>query len=340
MPLVPTEGTIVDLSGLSGVIATDRELQEATVWAGTPIYALGRALHDQGLALRNQGDFDRQMIGGAVATGTHGTGAELQNLSASVLGARIALASGELVNCSATSNSDLWHAAQLNLGALGIVTQLTLQVREAYRLREQRAIEPYEELAPRLTELTAASRHFEFFWFPVNDLAVTKIIDETDDEPEYPLASEGSRVAWNYEVLPSHRSWPHTEMEYSVPVGHGPDCLDAIRRLLKADFPQMPWPVEYRSLAADEVWMSTAYERATATISLHMDVTQDDEPLFRAAEEVFRSFDGRPHWGKVNYLGGAELAQIHPQWSSWWEVRDRHDPEGVFLNDYLGAIRP
>ena len=344
-PLVPTDGVVVDVSGLSGVISTDREQERAVVWAGTPIYALGRPLHDAGLALRNQGDIDRQLIGGAVATGTHGTGARLGNLSSSVVGATLALASGELIDVEhdpAAGDPDgaLAQVVRHSLGAAGIVTKLHLRLRPAYRLRERGSIQTYDELAPGLAESIHRARHFEFFWYPRSDEAAVKFIDETDDHPEYPLADEGSRVGWNYEVLPNHRTWPHTEMEYSVPQESGPACLDAIRELLRRDFPRMPWPVEYRSLAADDVWLSTAYERETVTISLHQGVEVDDEPMFRAAEEVFRSFDGRPHWGKVNYLDGDTLASIHPRWSDWWAARDDVDPDGVFLNDYLRSIRP
>ena len=82
-------------------------------------------------------------------------------------------------------------------------------------------MQSYEELSPQLeadhSENVQAARHFEFFWYPGRDSAVVKRIDETHDEPEYPLGDEGGRVAWNYEVLPNHRTWPHTEMEYSVP---------------------------------------------------------------------------------------------------------------------------
>lgn len=339
-PLVPTDGTILDLSGLSGVISVDGRAEQATVWAGTPIYALGRPLHDAGLALRNQGDIDRQLIGGAVATGTHGTGVDLQNLSAAVVGARVVLASGELVDVGPAENPDLWSVARHSLGAVGVVTRLTLQLREAYRLRERGSIETFDDLAPAIDANVGEARHFEFFWFPVSDVAAVKFIDETDNEPVYPLGDEGTRVGWNYEVLPNHRTWPHTEMEYSVPLEAGPACLQAIRELLRNEFPAMEWPVEYRSLAADDVWLSTAYQRPTVTISLHQGVEVDDEPMFRAAEEVFRRFDGRPHWGKVNYLSGDELAAIHPRWTDWWTVRDRYDPDGVFLNDYLRSIRP
>jgi len=177
-PLVISDGIIADASGLAGVIGTDTAARRAWVWAGTPIYALGRPLHDAGLALKNQGDIDRQAIAGAVATGTHGSGPALQNLSAAVTGARVVLASGETVDCAADAHSDLWQVARLNLGALGVVTRLQLQLREAYKLVERGWSEPYEALLPKLADLIAANRHFEFFWYPYNDTAIAKAIQE------------------------------------------------------------------------------------------------------------------------------------------------------------------
>jgi FAD/FMN-containing dehydrogenase len=339
-PLVPTEGVIVDTSGLSGLIAVDAAARRATVWAGTPVYALGRVLHEVGLGLPNQGDIDRQSIGGAVSTGTHGSGRELKNLSACVVGARIAVAGGELLDCGPELHPDAWHLARLGLGAAGILTRLQLQLRPAYRLRERSWSQPFEEIRPRIAALVAESRHFEFFWYPSRDRAIAKAIDETADEPEYPLAAEGERVAWSYEVLPNHRPLLHTEMEYSVPAEHGAECMSAIRELYRTQFPDVVWPVEYRTLAADDVWLSTAYERPTVTISAHQDIELDEAPLFRACEEIFLGFEGRPHWGKLHYLEAEQLAGAHPRWRDWWAARDRLDPGEVFLNDYLAGLRP
>jgi FAD/FMN-containing dehydrogenase len=339
-PLVVSDGAIVDTSGLAGVVRTDLATKRARVWSGTRIYALGRALHDQGLALRNQGDIDRQAIGGAVATGTHGTGRALKNLSAAVTAARIIVASGEIVECSADHNLELFHASRLGLGAFGIVTQLELQLTDAYRLKERGWSEPFEALKPRLDALIAGSRHFEFFWYPHTDVAVAKSIDETDADPVYPLADEGERLGWSYEVLPNHRPRFHTEMEYSVPAPDGPACFEAIRELIRSDFAGLQWPVEYRTLAGDDVWLSTAYERPTVTISVHLDVNDDETGYYRACEEIFKSYAGRPHWGKVNYLDGTALADCHPRWFDWWAVRNAVDPTGLFLNDYLRGIRP
>lgn len=339
-PLVVNDGVIADLSGLSGVIETDRQRCSAWLWAGTPIYALGRALHDAGLALANQGDIDRQTIGGAVATGTHGTGVALGNLSSKVRAVRLVLASGELVTASPEQHPELFAIARLHLGAVGLVTALELQLRPAYRLRERTRREAFEGLFPHLDDLVGASRHFEFFWYPHDDQAQVKVIDETADAAEYPLAAEGSRCAYSYEVLPNHRPHRHTEMEYAVPAENGAACLAAIRALIRDRFVGMRWPVEYRSVAADDVWLSAANGRATVTISVHEDVANDETEYFQACEAIFLAHGGRPHWGKLNYLDGSVLARIHPDWHRWWRARDVVDPAGVFLNPYLRGIRP
>ena len=214
-----------------------------------------------GVALANQGDIDRQSIAGAVATGTHGTGRTLRNLSASVRGLRIVTADGNQIVCDAHNDPATFEAARLGLGAFGVVTQIELAVVPAYRLAETGWRTGYDELRPSIESLCEQHRHFELFWYPGRDFAVAKAIDETDEPAVYPVGNEGSRTAWNYEVLPNHRPHLHTEMEFGVPLDRSLDCLDEIRDLLTTQFPELVWPVEYRTLAADDVWLSQAYER-------------------------------------------------------------------------------
>jgi FAD/FMN-containing dehydrogenase len=339
-PLVKTKGIVADLQGLSGVVSTDMEDHSAWVWAGTRIFALGRPLHDAGLALHNQGDIDQQAIAGATATGTHGTGPSLKNLSAAVRGMTIATASGDLLTVTPDQNPAVFSAARQHLGAFGLVTRIKLELEPAYRLKEHTWQANLDDLLANWVQHAAQNRHFEFFWYPQEDRGQAKTINRTSDEPQYPLAAEGERCGWSYEVLPNHRPNKHTEMEYSVPSEHGPACMREIQSLLTNEFRDIAWPVEYRTLAADDVWLSTAYERDTVTISVHQDVRLDDEAYFRACEEVFLSFQGRPHWGKVNYLNAAQMAQRHPRWQEWWQVRDRLDPHGTFLNEYLRGLQP
>lgn len=337
-PLVPTDDVIVDLSGMSGVIGVAGTT--AHLYAGTRICELGRPLHDAGVALANQGDIDRQTIAGAVATGTHGTGRSLRNLSASVVGLTLVTSDGELCRCSATERSELFEAARLGLGAFGVVTTVELDVLPAYRLTESGWREPYPELRSRIEEHVASHRHFEFFWYPPTDVAIAKTIDVTDEPARYPLGREGTRTGWSYEVLPNHRPHLHTEMEFAVPIDDSLNCLDEIRDLLRTEFPSLTWPVEYRTLAADDVWLSQAYGGDVATISVHQGIDVEDAPLFRACEAVFRRYGGRPHWGKMHEYDATDLASVHPRWADWWARRDVVDPDGVFLNDVLAAWRP
>ena len=339
-PIVPTEGVLIDLSLFSGVIAVDPESGRARVRGGTRISDLGAPLRDAGVALMNQGDIDRQSIAGAVATGTHGTGRTLQNLSASLLEARLILSDGQIVDCSPEKEPELFEVMRLGLGAVGITTELTLRVRPAYRLQEELWLEDLEGVLERVTELVGSHRHFEFFWMPGSQRAACKTLNETEEEPVYPLAQEGKRRAWSHEVLANERNERHSEMEYSLPEENGPACLRELRDMLARDFPDLAWPIEYRSVRQDDIWISAARGRPTVTLSVHQGVDQPDEPLFRASERIFRRHEGRPHWGKVHFLGGEDFQQIHPRWPDWWRIRDQFDPKQLLLNSHLHGLRP
>jgi len=339
-PLLPTDGVILDTRPLAGLVRADADARTATFRAGTKIQMAGRPLLEHGLGLKNQGDIDQQAIGGAVSTGTHGTGPSLGSFSSAVEGVRLMLVDGSIVDCSADNEPELFEASRLSLGAIGVMSEVTLSVREAYRLDEHGWLEPFESVMERIDELVAATRHFEYFWYPGQERAICKAIDETDEPPRYPLGGEGERRGWSFEVLPNVRVDPHTEMEYSVPAENGPACVEAIRSLLASDFPDAQWPIEYRTVAADDVWISPANGRATVTISIHEAVEKDDEPYYRAAEEIFRSFGGRPHWGKMHYLSGDDLAGDYERWDDWWRVRDSVDPDGILLNHRLRELQP
>ena len=337
-PLLPTDGVILDTRPLSGLVSVDKDAMTATFRAGTKIHACGRPLLEHGLGLLNQGDIDQQSVGGAIATGTHGTGIHLGSFSSAVTELSVLLVDGSVVTCGPDFETDLFEAARLSLGAVGVILEVTLQVREAYRLEEQRWLEPFESVMERIEELTTATRHFEYFWYPGQDRAICKSIDITEKPSQYPLGDEGQRLAWGFEVLPNQRLDPHTEMEYSIPTEHGPSCVADIKHLLSSSYPDVVWPIEYRTVAADDVWLSPARGRATVTVSIHEDVQRDETAYYRAAESVFRSYEGRPHWGKVHYLSTEDLAGDYDRWQDWWHVRDGVDPTGVLLNDALREL--
>ena len=125
-PLVATDGLLLHLDGLSGIVAVDAEQQRVRVLAGTPLHVLNPALQAVGLALPNLGDIDRQTISGAIATGTHGTGARFQGIAAAVSGLTLVLADGSSISCSAETEPEVFAAARVGLGALGVVTEVEL----------------------------------------------------------------------------------------------------------------------------------------------------------------------------------------------------------------------
>ncbi len=338
-PVVVNDSVIADPSGLSGIVDVDTANSQAWVRAGSSIFSLGVQLHEHGLALRNQGDIDRQLLGGVVATGTHGTGRTLQNIPAAVQALEMILASGEVVTCSPIEEPALFEAARLSVGSVGFITRFCMQLRSSCVLKESGYQSTFESVFEAIPEKIQAHERFEFFWYPKTDEAIVKVIDQTEEPPVYPLADEGARQAFSYEVLPSHRPHLHTEMEYSVPEEKGPECLQQIRELLKTDFPQVQWPVEYRTVAEDDIWLSMASGRPTVTISVHQDIREDEVPYYRACEEIFLSFGGRPHWGKVNYLSGPQFETLYPRWHDWWRIRDEADPKGTFLNSYMRSLR-
>src|SRR6201996_811725 len=157
-----TDGTMIDLSAFGGLKGWDPDRKVATFGAATPLWEIGSLIPPLGCALKNMGDIDRQTLGGVVGTGTHGTGPTLKSFSAEVAGFRLVLASGEVIDCTPTENAEVWQAGRLSLGMFGVMTEISMYVRPAYKLVEKNFLLPPKELFARLDELVNGNRHFEF----------------------------------------------------------------------------------------------------------------------------------------------------------------------------------
>lgn len=338
MPLVATSGYVASLDEWAGIEDVDPSRLEATVRAGTKLGAFGKELLALGLATANLGDIDVQSVGGALGTGTHGTGRSLPNLSAQLASLRLVLASGELLECSPEREPDVFAAARVSFGALGVVSAARFRLLPAYRLHERLRRAPLAEVLERLPEEIAANRHFEFFWFPARDVVETKALNPTAAEPASLEGRKYERIGWSAEVLPSVRELKFNEMEYSVPAEAGLPCMRAVEARMRARWGDVQWPVEYRTLRADDAWLSTAAGRETVTISIHQDASLPYAELFADLGAIFREHEGRPHWGKVHTLGAAELARLYPRFGDFCALRRRLDPKGVFLNELLRKL--
>jgi FAD-linked oxidoreductase len=376
VPLVETDGVLVSLERMSGIAQHDA--RAASVHAGTTLNVLGRELWARGLGMLNLGDINKQSIGGAVGTGTHGTGRTLGSISSQVEALTLVLADGQIRDCSTDQDPELFAAARVALGALGIITRLRVGLRPAYKLKLVKSAVDLDVCLAQCETLAQRHRHFEFYWFPHTRLAGLKCMDESD-EPESQRAltyfnelvienaalglisriarlhpawapslsrligwsmkgDQGTMVSDCHRAFSSPRLVRFHEMEYELPADKGPDALRELAEFVDKKRVQVHFPVEYRYVRADDIWLSPFYQRDSAAISVHQYVGMDYEPYFRGAEAIFRSYGGRPHWGKMHSLGARELAPLYPRWDDFQRLREQLDPNGVFMNPLLQRL--
>jgi L-gulono-1,4-lactone dehydrogenase len=372
---VLTDGTLVSLERMDRVLDVDAARGLVRVEAGITLRALSEELARHGLAFENLGDIDVQSIAGATATGTHGTGARLPNLSAAVRAMELTLADGTAIE---VADGDDLLAARVSVGALGVVSAVTIQAVPAFTLEGVDAPAPLEETLDRLDELVAANDHFELFTFPHSPLALTRTNNRTR-EPARPrgrirawaedialknhlleafcrlgrlrpawiplvnrtvsrLAGTSRRVDRSDRIFASPRLVRFTEMEYAIPRAHVAEAVRAVRRLVTERGFAVPFPLEVRFVAPDDALLSPAGGRETGYVAVHMFRGMAWEPYFRAVEAVMDGFGGRPHWGKRHFQTAATLRGRYPGWERFQAVRNRLDPGRVFTNAYAERV--
>ncbi|MDQ6840583.1 MAG: FAD-binding protein [Actinomycetota bacterium] len=374
-PIAATDGVQVRLGRHRRILDIDRERATVTAEAGVRLRSLAETLAARGLALSNLGDVAVQSLAGAIPTGTHGTGARYGGLATQVLALELVLADGSVVNTSPEEEPELFDAARLGLGALGLISTVTLQCVPAFDLH---AIEDRADLDSVLTSLddnVAAHDHYEWFWVPHTRRVRTKVNDRTDQPPggrgrvrEWwermvlenvvfgalcradrlipalthrlaPVVASGGRREWverSDRVFTSPRRVHFVEMEYALPRDRLRGVIDALYDVV--DDLDVAFPVEVRFAAADDVALSTAHGRASAYVAVHQYRGMAYRAWFEAAEAIFIEAEGRPHWGKMHTRDAASLASLYPKWEAFGAVRRTVDPDGLWSNAYLDRV--
>jgi L-gulono-1,4-lactone dehydrogenase len=373
-----TSGVRLDLSRFTGVVAADAETKLVRVRAGTTIRQLNAELAALGLALPNLGDIDAQTISGALATATHGTGAGYGCLATFVEAVRLVTGEGAAIRCSATENADLFDAVRVGVGALGVITELTLRCVDAFTLRAEERPAPLADVLSNLDEYVNGNDHFEFFWFPYTERAQTKANNRvaTDDKPLSPVrrwlddeflsntvfagacrlgrtvpSAVPTISSWSSKALSARtytgrsdkvfvtsRRVRFMEMEYGLPRAALPEAFAGLRRIID-DLPfKVIFPVEVRFTAPDDIWLSHGYGRDNAYIAIHQYSGAPYEPYFREFEKLCTPLGGRPHWGKMHYRDAESLASAYPRFEDFLAVRDKVDPQRLFANPYTQQI--
>ncbi|HVK10963.1 MAG TPA: D-arabinono-1,4-lactone oxidase [Gemmataceae bacterium] len=339
--LVETDDVLVSLEHFRGVEAHGG--LEATVGAGTTIEDMSKALLAAGLAMHNLGDVDMQHAAGATATGTHGTGKDQPILAAAVVGVRMVTAAGEVATFSQDQHPEVLRAARVSLGALGVFTALRLRLLPAFDLRHREWCAHVDDCLAHLDELVARHRNFDFYWYPRRDEVRMRTWDPPGEGPDdlpYARCIE-DQTGPSGELLPGHSGITRKfeETEYSVPAEAGPACFrEVCNRVRERHRKWVCWRTLYRTVAADDAYLSHAHGRATVTISLHQNASLPYREYFADLEPILRAHGGRPHWGKKFNLTGDELRPLYPMWDRFREVRRRLDPDGRFLSPYLRSL--
>jgi FAD-linked oxidoreductase len=371
--LVPTDGTIVSLSRLSGVLSHDSEALQATLWAGSRLGDIGAPLEQAGQALINMPDIDEQTLAGSLATATHGTGTGIGCMSTFIEGLQLVDARGELVDCDRQRNAQLFDAARVSLGSLGIVTQVRLQNVAPYRLRRKTVWREFEEMLAIAESEADKHRNFEFYYVPFSGMGFTDTHDITTEavsSTEKLDGNEGARdlqlardwlenmprlrqlvlgtymktlsdevtVENSWKNYASERNVRFNEMEYHLPRENGLQALREVRTALETRHPEVFFPIEVRFVRGDDIWLSPFYQRDCCSIAVHRYFDEDYTPYFRTIEPIFRKYHGRPHWGKLNSLQQQDFRSLYPRWDDFAEVRREMDPQGRFLNPYLASL--
>ena len=370
-----TDGVLLQLDRLNRLVHADPATGRVVVQAGLPLRRLNALLAARGLGLTNMGDIDVQTVAGAISTGTHGTGRDSGALATQVVGLELVLADGSVVRCSKDEQPELFSAARVSLGALAVVTAVTLQAEPAFLLTADERPMRMDEVLEGFEEHVASNEHFELYWFPGTRTALTKrnnrasepaplgrvrtlIEDEVLANGLFGLtcwsARKAPRLVPSLNRLASRTMAPRTytdaaprvftsprrvrfvEMEYAVPRADVVDVLRELRTLPQAQ--GISFPVEVRVAPADDVPLSTAYGRDSAYIAVHVFRGDPYEEYFRAVEALMQDVQGRPHWGKLHTLDAERLRARYPRFDEFVALRDQVDPERRFTNGYLDRV--
>jgi L-gulonolactone oxidase len=373
-----TDGHLVDMADYGQVLAHDPKNNTVTMQAGISLSKLCDELDARGLALENMGDIAYQSIAGSTSTATHGTGTKFGNISSRIVALRLVTADGSVVECSADENPDVFEVARVGIGALGMLSTVTLQCVPAFRVHAIEEAMPVDDVLNDFDDFMDSADHVEFYWVPHTRWALTKRNRRTDE----PIAARGRAKEFIDDIVLTNgafgllcrlgRRWPRSiprlakvipsasskveytdrsdkvftsprlvhfyEMEYAIPREAIPEALNRVRALVDRLGVPISFPVEVRVVAPDDIPLSTAYGRATGYIAVHVYQHTPYDQYFQGVEAIMNDYAGRPHWGKMHFQTAETLAPRYPRWDAFQAVRDKLDPERRFTNPYLDRV--
>ncbi|KAK3831818.1 MAG: L-gulonolactone oxidase-like protein [Linnemannia elongata] len=380
--LACTDGFMVNTDKLNRLISVDEEKMTITVQAGMKLHKLHDLLELHDLAMSNLGSISDQSVAGIMSTATHGTGAEYPSMCASVLELTLITATGETISCSKTEKADIFNAAVCSLGALGIITRMTLQCERAFRLENKQEPAKLSDVLSNLDNIIHSAEHVRLWWYPHTDNVVVWRANRTTKEISLPAPSWRSSkwfavhayeallyicrfiprliptlsqfMFWATQSKPIERVDDSVKVfnfdclfsqyvnEWSIPWSRTAEALRALDHFIESgsEAPlNVHFPIEIRFVKKDDVWLSPAYGVDSCYIGIIMyrpyGMAVPYKRFWAGYEKIMASLDGRPHWAKAHSVTPEGLEESYPKMKEFSAIRQRLDPEGMFLNDYL-----
>jgi FAD-linked oxidoreductase len=365
-----TEGTLLALDNLSGLVGHNNLAYLATVKAGTRLQQLGQLLEDIGQDMVNIPDVNKQTLAGAISTGTHGSGHGLPALHGRVQSFRLIDPARPRVklqcqrkcrnlSCRFSRLGCVWYCHGIHAGKLAI---------SPYRTPSDDVA--LEQMLAEWPAQYAKNRNAEFFYIPFTGLAMRVLHNQTDKavtargedkdmESLMDLKKLRDYVSWSpslrrrvanmvadnhgteyavdygWKLLASERSVRFHEMEYHLPLEAQLDALKEVIAVIESQRPDVFFPIEARVIQGDDrAWLSPFYQRDTGSIAVHAYYEDDYQFLYDLVEPILKKHGGRPHWGKLHSLTEKDFVQLYPQWQQVKAIRQQLDPQGKLVNPY------
>jgi xylitol oxidase len=347
----------------------DEESRTVTVGAGMRYGQLCQYLHGNGFALHNLGSLPHISVAGACASGTHGSGIKNGNLATAVSAIEIITASGDLITLSTKTHPDIFHGAVVNLGGLGVITKVTLNIVPAFDMRQEVYENlPMPELKQFLDDILSTGYSVSLFtnWRnrTFSQVWIKSRMEETGYTPKelaglfsitpatanlHPILEMPSANCTEQMGIPGpwHERLPHFRMnftpssgeelqsEYFVPWDYGHDAILAMDQLRHTIAPHL-LVSEIRTIEADDLWMSPCYKQAC--LAIHFTWKQDwpaVREILPIIEKRLEPFNARPHWGKLFTLNPSRLQSLYERLADFRQLLTLYDPKGKFRNAFL-----
>lgn len=357
----------ISTANLNQVVSIDEQAKTVSVGAGARYGQFAEELDRKGFALHNLASLPHISVAGACATATHGSGVSNGNLATAVSALEMVTPTGELINLSRKNNPTEFAGAVVGLGALGIVTKVTLDLQDSFQVRQDLFQDlPLQSLQDNFEAIMASGYSVSLFtdWQKklISQIWVKRKVDaETRDlgddfygakaasknlHPITSLSAEnctdqmGVPGPW-YERLPHFKmgftpsSGKELQAEYFVPRKNAVDAILALEKKGDLIYQQL-MITEIRTIAADDFWMSPAYQQDS--VAIHFTLKQNTPEVLQLLpiiEAELAPFGARPHWGKLFTIAPEVLHERYPKYGDFLKLVKQYDPEGKFRNAYL-----